>query len=749
MNIFQYRPLCLVTVCFVLTGFLCLYLPLVWKIILGGILLVTSILFFFPKIRRHLPGALSVITLFCMLQCMLSCLSFDLPLYRVKDYDGKTLTTSACVTDICYDGTSYFLYEIKTETIDNKTQGVAFLLSTSEKMELGQTFTADLNIHTFSARSFDENLYSMANGFVGEAEIASAIEYGNVTNSPLIFARKCRDAISDYLNSAFHKDTAALLRAMLLGDRNGLSGQTSLSFRRTGLTHLLALSGMHITVMIIALKRLLGLFRVPKRTIAPITLVFITLYSFLVGMPLSIMRAAGMSAVLLIGTMIRRERDALSSLAFSALIILLISPRAILDLGFWLSVTATLGILLCTEYNLIRIENRGIWRRCLRFLLTSLVMTLAASFLTLPIIAFFFGEISLLSIPANLIFSPLMTPLIYLDILSIPIVFLRPIANFTSEVYLKLLADFSRPGGIMMSLEGIFFRIFMLLAVAYLFFFLVAKLRHPKRMLIPFYCLITFMIIAALIPHIATRQQVSLTYADDIGGNDYILLQDEGTNVLYISSYFSTYYLPELFDTLHRMGVSEIDLLCFSHYHNSPAPYIDKLSSRILIHEVAFPTPYEAQEEAYWRDASVAADKANIPVTLFSWETPLTVDQIKISPQPRSVTKESGAHARVAATFTIGEKTFYYASAGYYHALPPTQVLPDLAALSCDILIFGQHGTDSERKLPHVYPIDEHVVHIYYTTEDARMAFVNPKEEALYQTIATGHIDGFQTIPID
>ncbi len=729
MNIFKNRPLCLATVCFILVGFVCLLLPLVVKIIFGCCFLVGAVVFLVLTIRGRRTLTVFLLLLLCGVQCILSCLAINLPLSRTEKLNQTTAATDAYVKNVLHKGDGYFIYSVKTISVAGETFGTTCSVTTNVAMNPGQRFTADLTYYTYSPAEVLTHSYDFANGIYCEAEAESDITFTGTKSSPFILASKCRDFLSAFLDRSFSTDAAALLRAMLLGDRTGLSPQTSLSFYRTGITHLLALSGTHITMLTAAILRILTLLRVPNRPRIVITIVFVILYSMLVGMPLSILRASCMAIVLLLGMLIRRERDALTSLSFAILVILLFSPRAILDVGFWMSATATLGILIAFEYKIGVIQKEGWYFRILNIFLASLVMTLSASLFTLPITAFIFGELSLLSLPANLIFPSLMNLLIYLGLTAIPLPFLRPLTNFAVDGYLWALGKFGSVRGIILSLEGIPFRIFLVLTTIAVLILLIAKLRRPKRMLIPIGILFAGMLISTAIPHIILRKTEAISYISDAKYNDFVVTQSDGRNMVYVSSSFSSFDAGSLAVELHTHGIHEVDILCFSHYHSNFSSYLKRLSGEILISEIMFPPAYNETEKLYANETVTACVELGYSLSHFTWETPLRCGNATMTTLPRSLTDEHGNHAAIGATFTLGEHNICCLSAGYYQSLPMSQAEEVLNALQSNILIFGNHGNARQRSLPAVYPLDEHVTTIVFRTSDKRMIFDRDKGE--------------------
>ena len=131
-----------------------------------------------------------------------------------------------------------------------------------------------------------------------------------------------------------------ILRALLLGERTGLSRQTREDFQRTGAYHALVISGLHVGAMAFAVLFLLRWVMVPATARTLITIVLIVAYVFFVGAALPVMRAAWMCSAYLVSTLIYRQRRALNMIAGTALVFLLIDPSLLFDASFQMSFLA-------------------------------------------------------------------------------------------------------------------------------------------------------------------------------------------------------------------------------------------------------------------------------------------------------------------------------------------------------------------------------------------------------------------------
>lgn len=236
--------------------------------------------------------------------------------------------------------------------------------------------------------------------------------------SPGRFRIRILHAISDQIDLLFPKN-ADLVRAFVLGDRAGLDQETRDAFSQTGVSHLICISGLHISTVAMAVSRLLSIKFARKAAVLG-TLTAIFFYGVLIGFPASLIRAAVMFAVYSFAPIVGSPSDPISRLSAAMLGMLLVAPFYVHDAGFVLSFSASAGILLLTEPieclfcvdGLRRMKPHP--RRTIRLLqkLTRyspllLCTTLAAQLATLPAVIAYFGSQPLISIPVNLLSIPL------------------------------------------------------------------------------------------------------------------------------------------------------------------------------------------------------------------------------------------------------------------------------------------------------------------------------------------------------
>ncbi len=254
--------------------------------------------------------------------------------------------------------------------------------------------------------AFDYPRYLAGQGIFLEGWTREPIEVIPAERGSRILAAvfRLRAVILGRMDTAMPASEAALLKATVLGDRSGLTPEMNQAFMDSGTYHILAISGLNVSILAGTLFGLFRLFRISARLAALCSALLVTTYAGLAGGGASVMRAAIMADVYLAAVVLDRRGSLLNTWSLSALILVWWNPRYLSDVGFQLTFLATLGILLF----LPRCERLlGSVPQPVRVLMESVAMTLAATAMTLPVLAVNFNRVSPIGVLANIPIVPL------------------------------------------------------------------------------------------------------------------------------------------------------------------------------------------------------------------------------------------------------------------------------------------------------------------------------------------------------
>ena len=274
---------------------------------------------------------------------------------------------------------------------------------------------------------FDFSAYLWRNGMAAYA--TANLSDAQVTGEPVglqAWLHTLRNAMGERIDVLFPR-SAQVVRALVLGDRGDMDEDLRDSFNRAGVAHVLSISGLHITMLAMAMMSLLSLF-LPRRWAFWISLILVVFYGLLVGMAASVLRSIIMYAVLGAGQATGRPADAFTRLSLAFVVLLAWNPLFLADAGFVLSFTASAGMLCLTKplSTALHIDRLRVpeWsfrpvallRRAARYSASLLCATLAAQLSTLPAVIAYYGELPLLATLANLVVVPLILAGMYLAV---------------------------------------------------------------------------------------------------------------------------------------------------------------------------------------------------------------------------------------------------------------------------------------------------------------------------------------------
>jgi competence protein ComEC len=221
-----------------------------------------------------------------------------------------------------------------------------------------------------------------------------------------------KDRAQRTINHLLPSPQAPLLSGILLGVESGIPDNVRAAFNQTGTSHIIAISGANI---IVVMGVLLGLLEPAfgKRRAAWITLSGVAIYTLFVGADPAVVRAAIMGSLALLAAQSGRRAHGLTSLAFATWLMTIWNPYTLWDIGFQLSVAATAGVVLFSRQWTGRLESllrrlfaRQTARQVTQWLAEPVVVGLAAQVTTTPLILLYFGRLSVISLVANILIVP-------------------------------------------------------------------------------------------------------------------------------------------------------------------------------------------------------------------------------------------------------------------------------------------------------------------------------------------------------
>lgn len=240
-----------------------------------------------------------------------------------------------------------------------------------------------------------------------------------------------RDYLGERMGTVYDKPAAGLVRGMILGERQAVDVQVEREFATLGLLHLLAISGLHVGVVLALCYGGLKQLGMTREKAAAIALLFLPFYALLTGAAPPVIRASIVSAFVLFAVIFRQWKDSVHFLALAAVIMLLWNPYWLFTASFQLSFFVSLGILVGVPVVSAMIPWGPMWLR------QTVAVTLVAQLCSFPLLIYYFNQFSLLSVLANLFIVPFVSvvviPLSFITVIlaavAVPLAFLPAGAN--------------------------------------------------------------------------------------------------------------------------------------------------------------------------------------------------------------------------------------------------------------------------------------------------------------------------------
>lgn len=314
------------------------------------------------------------------------------------------------------------------------------------------------------------------------------------------YIRVCKNNNINLYNNSLHKlynlikqkiylilpeDTADICVALILGDKSNIENSIIENFSESSLSHILAISGMHMSYIILLSSFILKFCDKKKSKIAII--VIIILFCNLVGNSESIVRASIMAIIHIIGDLLHRKSDSITNLSISGLLILMINPYAIKSMSFVLSFGGTLGIILFYKLIKNKIDYIKIFNKnaITKYVKESMAISISANIIIIPIIAMYFNKISFIFIISNIfanmllsIIMPLIITFLFMSFISINI---TKFLSFILNSFLYLLLYLSNISSKMEILNFIVCTPYKITVVFYYILFLLVLIKNNIR----------------------------------------------------------------------------------------------------------------------------------------------------------------------------------------------------------------------------------------------------------------------------
>lgn len=387
---------------------------------------IIIILIFIDFAVKIFNPAVFIIPLFAVLGFILININ---SLNNVKDLkfhelviDSHSFTVDGTICNISFTSTGKAIVKVKSDTIYKDGIAVSdepivlYTICGNTSYLPGDKITAFGEIKCFNEKDnpsdFNQNLYYRTRGYDYIFYPEDITVYGKEPIYPNRFYYIISSSLKSIYDNILNEEDSGIIKAIMLGDKSDIDSDIKELYRRAGIIHIIAISGMHISILSAAIYFVLTkLFKFKDLAASVISILFLANYSLLTGSSPSTVRAVLMMSIYYFSSILFREKDSLSSIAVACIIILIFNPLYLFDVGFQLSFLTALGIILSSAIVDKSSLNKTIKKLCI-------VQSLFAVMISAPVVAYNYFEVPVISIFINILVLPLMSLLFIMSLIS-------------------------------------------------------------------------------------------------------------------------------------------------------------------------------------------------------------------------------------------------------------------------------------------------------------------------------------------
>ena len=743
MGLFRRRPLCFFCMLFLVTSALIMNTSLEAKLLIamcvGGVSLIfLAVFIFFKKVRIA-----TLTVMLCLFSILLSIFNsaFRINYERQKAeiYVGDQNIT-ASVTDIEYISKNSSAYTVKIEDVSGNETDIKALLvcGFAYDMDIGDMVFADVEIMEMSDKVMGRSgveitndkdillmavIYEPSDGMI--QRFNRELEFWRkpfVKNGISVVVDEMKDFVCDRTYELVGEDAGSIMSGFLIGDTSEVPTNIIRDFRRSGVSHMFAVSGMHISILLGAVDLLLQKMLIHKYIRCAIISVLAFILLIFTGFSMSALRSVLMLWLVYLVFIFSEEADSPTTLFVSITIILLIFPYAVYELGMWMSFLATLGLVTVFPLIDVRIPKRRKGNAFVKFvfyigrgMLMIAVMTVISNMFLLPIQWAIFGEISAVSIPTNILLSPLNTFLLVTSVIclffgSIPLIgdAINLSVKCVCWLIVKIVEMFSSLDIATVSLEYEFVMPIVLIFTIGMIAVLTLSFRRKWLVALPFGGFILAFSVSVMIFNILTPR--SLTYYGE-NTKEMISITD-GTEVCVVDMSNGAYkMLNSAFDNTAEHGATDVDTLVFTTVSKNHISSMEYFFRSRIIRMIYIPVPDDVSQYKNSILLAELAHKCGVQAYLYENGDIITVGDTSVMVMN---TYDQGNES--VSVFVDGTETVF----GYTDAFFDGSIIDEAVnslLVECDTVLIGNNGIPDKK---FSFDVSESATLIYSSEELAQ-----------------------------
>ena len=623
-----------------------------------------------------------------------------------KYADGEEHAITAEITRAIYEKQFGSLYYAKVSDVDGEKADFYIQLEFSYLPELVIHEKTEIRA-VLSEPSGSDAALLRSKGVILCAEVDEFLSVGD--EGRLTLPEKINSFLAGIFDKTIGGDEADFAGAIFLGNRERVSQKVKLAFRRSGTSHLLALSGLHISVLAAGLEFALKAARVKKKIRIAVSIPVTVMFALITGLSASVLRSAIMLVIYFVAQLIGEEKDSLTSLFAALALIITFRRYAVWDAGLWMSFSATLGLILFSDKLLPRFapmtrktysRAKKFFRAGVKYVLGLLSATVIATLFTLPVTYLLFGGISIISPISNLILVPLSQVLLYLLAL-LCVLFNVPFIGaglaFAAKRLILLICRlaglFASPSGVYISIKYPFTPYLIAAALIFVAVIVFVPKINPRSVLAVSVALCMAFAGCVVAMYKITENEIYAVAVSERSSDAFGIVYRGRSFVIDVSTGGFAVPYSAVTET-SGYAACETDVLILTHPHRYHAATLDRLCGYFKINKLLIPAAESVADSEIIMNILAIADENGVQTEFYNRraESAVSCGDMKISLPEYTLLKRS-THPVITFSVYLGEtQAMLYSGAG-------AEETDDEKVYSAALVFFGAHGPVRKQRI--------------------------------------------------
>lgn len=488
---------------------------------------------------------------------------------------------------------------------------------------------------------FDQKRYYLLQGYCGKVSVTEIVSVSEEYDAFREGLYRIRCYLSSVLSSVLDERDASVMRAMLLGEKLQMDRDIKKLYQTNGIAHILAISGLHISMIGVGLYQLFKRLSLPFYVSGGIAMLGMIAYAVMTGGSASTIRAVVMFGFMVMAACVKRSYDLPTALSVAALCTTIAEPYVLYQSGFWMSYMAVFGVAVLYPALMGGIEIKD---KRIRTLCNAAIGGLCVNLATLPVLLLSYYEYPVYSIFLNLLVIPLMSLLLPAGIFTLMAgcIFL-PLGRAVGIMVHVILCVYEWLCSVAMNLPGrswiagapgtlkiiMFYGVMILIALSGK---KIGRKRLPRMKVY-----VRFLLIAVVVLMMGLRAEEGLCITMlDVGQGDGIFIRAEGITCMIDGGSSSKSHLAEyqIMPFLKHEGISEIDYWLITHPDEDHCSGYQEMmemgkENAITVHTLVLPDAYGIRESC--AELISLAERNGVQVLLLSSGEYIQAGKLKLT----------------------------------------------------------------------------------------------------------------------